>query len=42
MSDRQQNKRNAIALYELAFNDNKPREAQERYAGDYYRKAYAG
>jgi predicted SnoaL-like aldol condensation-catalyzing enzyme len=30
------NKRNAIAFYELMFNECKPREAIERYAGDTY------
>jgi predicted SnoaL-like aldol condensation-catalyzing enzyme len=30
------NKRNVIAFYELMFNDNKPREAIERYAGAMY------
>ncbi len=38
MNDSQENKRNAIAFYELMFNQNKAREAQERYAGDYYRQ----
>jgi predicted SnoaL-like aldol condensation-catalyzing enzyme len=32
----EQNKRNVIAFYELMFNENKPREAIERYAGDIY------
>jgi predicted SnoaL-like aldol condensation-catalyzing enzyme len=30
------NKRNAIAFYELMFNECKPAEAIERYAGDTY------
>jgi predicted SnoaL-like aldol condensation-catalyzing enzyme len=30
------NKQNVIAFYELMFNDCKPREAIERYAGDVY------
>jgi predicted SnoaL-like aldol condensation-catalyzing enzyme len=30
------NKQNVIAFYELMFNDCKPREAIERYAGDMY------
>jgi predicted SnoaL-like aldol condensation-catalyzing enzyme len=30
------NKRNAMAFYELMFNDCKPAEAIERYAGDTY------
>jgi predicted SnoaL-like aldol condensation-catalyzing enzyme len=36
------NKRNAIAFYELMFNDNQPREAQERYAGAEYRQHNPG
>ncbi len=32
----QRNTQNAIALYELMFNDNKVREAVERYMGDEY------
>lgn len=32
----QQNKENAIAFYELMFNDNEPREAIEKYTGDQY------
>lgn len=36
MSDLDRNKANAIAFYELMFNDCKPREAIERYAGDFY------
>ena len=38
MSDPQANKRTAIAFYELMFNENRPREAQERYAGAEYRQ----
>jgi predicted SnoaL-like aldol condensation-catalyzing enzyme len=30
------NKANAIAFYELTFNESRPREAQERYAGSEY------
>jgi predicted SnoaL-like aldol condensation-catalyzing enzyme len=30
------NKKNVIAFYELMFNENKPREAIEKYAGDTY------
>ena len=33
-----QNKANAIAFYDLMFNENRPREAQERYAGAEYRQ----
>jgi predicted SnoaL-like aldol condensation-catalyzing enzyme len=36
------NKQNAIAFYELMFNENKPRDAQERYAGDHYRQHNPG
>ena len=37
MTDRlEQNKQNARALYELMFNENRPREAAERYVGDTY------
>jgi predicted SnoaL-like aldol condensation-catalyzing enzyme len=32
----QQNKTNAQAFYDLMFNQNKPREAIEKYAGDVY------
>lgn len=32
----QENKRSAIAFYELMFNECRPREAIERYAGDEY------
>jgi predicted SnoaL-like aldol condensation-catalyzing enzyme len=34
----ERNKRNVIAFYELMFNDCKPREAIERYAGAEYRQ----
>jgi predicted SnoaL-like aldol condensation-catalyzing enzyme len=37
-----QNKANAIAFYELMFNENQPREAQERYAGAEYRQHNPG
>ena len=30
------NKRNAIAFYDLMFNQNPPHEAMERYGGDRY------
>ena len=37
MSDRQeQNKQTAMALYDLMFNRNEPREAAEKYIGDVY------
>ena len=32
----EQNKQTARALYELMFNENRPREAAERYVGDTY------
>ena len=32
----ERNKRNATAFYELMFNESRPREAIERYAGDVY------
>jgi predicted SnoaL-like aldol condensation-catalyzing enzyme len=38
----EQNKANAIAFYELMFNENQPREAQERYAGAEYRQHNPG
>ena len=37
MSDRlERNKQNAMAFYDLMFNQNQPREAIARYAGDSY------
>jgi predicted SnoaL-like aldol condensation-catalyzing enzyme len=36
MADLERNKANVIAFYELMFNDCKPREAIERYAGADY------
>jgi predicted SnoaL-like aldol condensation-catalyzing enzyme len=37
VSDRlERNKRNAIVFYNLMFNESRPREAIERYAGDEY------
>ena len=42
MSDPQANKQTAIDFYELMFNDNRPREAQERYAGVDYRQHNPG
>ncbi len=41
-SDPQANKQTAIAFYELMFNDNRPREAQERYTGADYRQHNPG
>lgn len=32
----EQNKQNAMAFYDLAFNQNAPREAIERYTGEVY------
>ena len=34
MTDLEQNKRNVAAFYELMFNECRPREAIERFAGD--------
>ncbi len=34
MADLESNKRNVVAFYDLMFNQCKPREAMERYAGD--------
>ena len=42
MSDPQANKQTAIDFYELMFNDNQPREAQERYTGADYRQHNPG
>lgn len=36
MSTIEQNKANVVAFYELMFNECRPREAIERYAGDAY------
>ena len=37
MSDRlEENKRNAMAFYDLMFNESRPREAIELYTGDVY------
>jgi predicted SnoaL-like aldol condensation-catalyzing enzyme len=36
MTGLEQNKRNVMAFYDLMFNQCKPREAMERYAGDRY------
>lgn len=34
----ERNRRNAVAFYDLLFNQAKPREAVERYVGDVYRQ----
>ena len=36
MSDLERNKKNVVEFYDLMFNQAKPREAMERYAGDTY------
>jgi len=36
MTDLAMNKANVVAFYELMFNESRPREAIERYAGDDY------
>ena len=36
MNDVERNKMNVVAFYNLMFNDCRPREAIERYAGDQY------
>jgi len=36
MSDVELNKRNAVAFYDLMFNQCRPREAMEQFAGDRY------
>lgn len=36
MSDHDQRKRDVIAFYEMMFNESRPREAIERFAGDDY------
>lgn len=36
MSDLEQNKKNAVAFYDMMFNQCKPRSAIEQYAGDEY------
>jgi hypothetical protein len=42
MSDPQANKRAPIDFYELMFDANRPREAQERYTGTDYRQRNPG
>lgn len=36
MTDIERNKRNVMEFYDLMFNECRPREAMERYAGDRY------
>ena len=36
MSNQERNKRNVTAFYDLMFNQSKPKEAMERYAGERY------
>lgn len=36
MTDLERNKKTVTSFYDLAFNQSKPREAIERYAGDVY------
>ncbi|HEX2191599.1 MAG TPA: nuclear transport factor 2 family protein [Acidimicrobiales bacterium] len=36
MADPEDNKRAAMAFYDLMFNQNRPADAIERYAGDHY------
>ena len=38
MPDLETKKRNVMAFYDLMFNQNRPAEAIERYAGDHYRQ----
>ena len=38
MTTPEQNKTNAMAFYDLMFNESRPREAIERYAGTEYRQ----
>jgi predicted SnoaL-like aldol condensation-catalyzing enzyme len=42
MSDLGKNKANTIAFYDLMFNQCKPREAIEKFAGSYYRQHNPG
>lgn len=37
-SKQERNKQKAIAFYDLMFNQSKPREAVEKFVGDYYRQ----
>ena len=36
MADWERNKETAVAFYDMAFNQSRPREAMERYSGDVY------
>lgn len=36
MADLERNKETAVAFYDMAFNQSRPREAMDRYAGDEY------
>ena len=36
MADSERNEQNVIAFYDLSFNQCRPREATERYAGEEY------
>lgn len=36
MPDLEENKRNVVAFYDLMFNQCRPAEAMQRYAGDHY------
>ena len=36
MADLERNKETAVAFYDMAFNQSRPREAMERYSGDVY------
>jgi predicted SnoaL-like aldol condensation-catalyzing enzyme len=36
MAGPEENKKAAMAFYDLMFNQNRPAEAMERYAGDHY------
>ncbi|HZX93330.1 MAG TPA: nuclear transport factor 2 family protein [Myxococcales bacterium] len=40
--DSEQNKRSAMAFYDLMFNEARPREAVEKYVGDQYRQHNPG
>jgi predicted SnoaL-like aldol condensation-catalyzing enzyme len=42
MADLEKNKATAVAFYDLMFNQSKPREAIERYAGAEYRQHNPG
>jgi predicted SnoaL-like aldol condensation-catalyzing enzyme len=42
VEDVERNTEAAMAFYDLMFNQNRPAEAMERYAGDYYRQHNPG